>query len=174
MHLFSPHECSRLHPSHSSWVDHPNNIYLGVKIIKLLITQSPPVHCYCVRLSPNIRSTPSEAEKHKHWYIKNRNIRSCDNIENTLRLMYDIVQFISVSQLCERVRLPNRVEMYKQPAPLRAVQVLPSSYWRRFRILVRAIPSLFLIHHITLAFIHIITSYITQVVSNDSNKRKRK
>ena len=132
MHLFSPHKCSMPHPTHSSWVDRPNNIYLGVKLMKLLIRQSPPVHCYRVRLSPNIRSTPSEAEKHKHWYIKNRNIQSCDNTENTLRFVYDIVQFISVIQWRERVRFPNRVEMYKQPAPVRAVQVLPSSYLGAF------------------------------------------
>jgi len=95
MHLFYPHKCSMPHQSHSCWVDHPSNIYLGVKIMKLLFMQSSPVHCYLVRLSPNILITPSEAEKHKHWYIKKMNIRACDNTEKTLQLMYNIVQLTS-------------------------------------------------------------------------------
>jgi hypothetical protein len=149
-----------------------NNIYLGVKISKLLIMQSPPVHCYRVRLCPHILSTPSEAEKHEHWYIKNMNIRSCDNTENTLQLMYDIVQFMSVIQWRERVRFPNHVEMYKQPAPERAVQVLPSSYLWAFSN--RGRGDAFFVHDssYTLTFTCIITSYITQAASNDSTKRK--
>ena len=35
--LLSPHTCYMSHPSHSSWFDHPNNIWWGVQIIKLLI-----------------------------------------------------------------------------------------------------------------------------------------
>jgi len=76
-----------------------------------LIMQAPQIHCYRVRLRPNILNKPSEVEKHNHWYIKNVNIRSCDNIENTLLLVYDIVQFMSITQWRERVRFPNRAEM---------------------------------------------------------------
>ena len=32
-----PHMCYMPHPSHSSWFDHPNNIWWEVQIIKLLI-----------------------------------------------------------------------------------------------------------------------------------------
>lgn len=75
--------------------------------MKLLIMQAPQVHCYRVRLRPHILNTPPEAEKHNHWYIQNMNIRSCGNTENTLLLMYDIVQVMSVTQWRERVRFPN-------------------------------------------------------------------
>jgi len=130
--------------------------------MKLLIMQSPSVHCYRIRLSLNILSTPSEAEKHKHWYIKYMNIRSCDNTENTPQLLYDIIQFMSVIQWRERVRFPNRVEMYKQPAPVRAVQVLPSSYLGALSNLGRSNTFFVPDSSYTLAFTCIITSYITQ------------
>jgi hypothetical protein len=69
---------------------------------------------------------------HGQQNIKFMNIRSYDNSDNTLQLMYDILQFLSVIQWRERVRFPRGVEMHKQPAPVRAVQVPPSSYSRAF------------------------------------------
>jgi hypothetical protein len=36
MNLSSPHTCHMPLPSHSSWFDHPNNIWSAVQIIKLL------------------------------------------------------------------------------------------------------------------------------------------
>jgi hypothetical protein len=43
--------CHMPRPSHTSWFDHPN-ISRGLQIIKLLITQSSPLPCYFVPLSP--------------------------------------------------------------------------------------------------------------------------
>ena len=40
------HTCHMPRPSHSSWFDHPNNIWWGVQIIKLLLMQFPPLACY--------------------------------------------------------------------------------------------------------------------------------
>jgi hypothetical protein len=37
-----PHMCYMLCPSHSSWFDHPNNIWCGGQIIKLLTTYYSP------------------------------------------------------------------------------------------------------------------------------------
>jgi len=37
LHLCYPHMCYVLHPSHSSWFHHPNNIWWGVRIIQLLV-----------------------------------------------------------------------------------------------------------------------------------------
>ena len=141
-------KCSMSQPSHSSWVYHPNNIYLGVQIMKLLIMQSPPVHCYRVRLSPNILSTSSEAEKHKHWYINNTNIRFCDNWKYaTAHVRY------CTTHECNSMTRTRAV-------PLTTLKCINSRHqrglykffllrtWGRFRILVGAIPSLFLIHHI--------------------------
>ena len=39
-------------PSHSSWLDHPNNVWWRVKIIKLPTLQSSPFPCYFVPLRP--------------------------------------------------------------------------------------------------------------------------
>jgi len=85
------------------------------------------------------------------------NIRSCDNTENTLQLMYDIVQFMGVIQWRERVR---------------TVQVLPSLYLGAFPNLGRGDTFFVPDSSHTLAFTCIITSYITQAFSNDSTKRK--
>jgi hypothetical protein len=35
---------------HSSWFDHPNNVWCGIQIMTLLIMQSPTVPCYLVPL----------------------------------------------------------------------------------------------------------------------------
>jgi len=48
------HTCHMPRPSHSSWLDPPNNICWGVKIMKLLVTQSSPLSCYLVPVRPNI------------------------------------------------------------------------------------------------------------------------
>ena len=37
MHLSPPHTCYMPRSSHSSWFDHPNNIWWGVQIIMLII-----------------------------------------------------------------------------------------------------------------------------------------
>jgi hypothetical protein len=39
-------------PSHSSWFDHPNKIWLAVQIIKLLIMYFSPLPCHLVPLRP--------------------------------------------------------------------------------------------------------------------------
>ena len=49
--------CHMLHPSQSSWFDHPNNILYSVQMMKLLNVQSSPVPCYLITsslLGPNI------------------------------------------------------------------------------------------------------------------------
>jgi hypothetical protein len=42
------------HPSHSSWHEHPNNIWWGVQIIKLLIMLSSHAALASSFLDPNI------------------------------------------------------------------------------------------------------------------------
>jgi len=46
------HTCYMPRPSHSSSFDHPNNISLGVHIIKLPNMQFSPFPCYLVPLGP--------------------------------------------------------------------------------------------------------------------------
>ena len=43
---FSLHACRMLNPSHPPWVGHPNNIWWGVQVMKLLIMQFSPVAWY--------------------------------------------------------------------------------------------------------------------------------
>ena len=52
MHFFFYHTCCMLRSSHSHWYDHPNNIWRGIQIMKLLMTQFLPVSCYCLDLRP--------------------------------------------------------------------------------------------------------------------------
>ena len=47
-----PHMLYMPHPSHSSRLNHPNNIWWVVQIIKLLIMQFSPLPCYLVTLRP--------------------------------------------------------------------------------------------------------------------------
>ena len=47
-----PHTCYMHRPSHSSRLDHPNNIWWGVQIIKLLVIKCVPFPCYLVPLRP--------------------------------------------------------------------------------------------------------------------------
>ena len=49
-----PHTCCIPHPSNSSWFDHPNNIWRGVQIIKLLIMLFSPFPVTSSVLGPNI------------------------------------------------------------------------------------------------------------------------
>ena len=49
-----PHTRYVYRPSHSSRFDHPNNIWWGVQITKLLLMYSSPLPCYLVPLRPNI------------------------------------------------------------------------------------------------------------------------
>jgi hypothetical protein len=44
MHFSSPHACHMPRPSHSSSYDHPNNIWRGEQIVKLV--QHSPFPCY--------------------------------------------------------------------------------------------------------------------------------
>ena len=46
-------------PRPYSWFDHSNNIWWGARIIKLLITQSSPLRCYLVSLSPKYPPEPT-------------------------------------------------------------------------------------------------------------------
>ena len=46
------HTCYMPHPSHSSRFDHPNNIWWGAQITKLLIMQFSPLPSYLVPLRP--------------------------------------------------------------------------------------------------------------------------
>jgi hypothetical protein len=47
-----PRTCYMLLPSHSSWFDHPNNIWFGVQIIKLLIMCISSLPCSLAPLRP--------------------------------------------------------------------------------------------------------------------------
>jgi len=47
-----PHACHKPCPTHSSWFDHPNNIWWEAQIIRLPIMASPPLSCYLVLLRP--------------------------------------------------------------------------------------------------------------------------
>jgi hypothetical protein len=40
-------------PSHSSWFDHPNCIFCGVQMMKLLTVRTPPVHPTSSLLAPD-------------------------------------------------------------------------------------------------------------------------
>jgi hypothetical protein len=44
--------CHIFHPSHFLWFDHANNIWRGIKIIKIFFTQFSPVSCYFFPLTP--------------------------------------------------------------------------------------------------------------------------
>ena len=39
-------------PSHSSWFDHPNNIWWEIQSITVLVRQSSPLSCYFISLRP--------------------------------------------------------------------------------------------------------------------------
>ena len=56
MHLSYPHTCYMPHRFNSSRFDHPNNIGLGVRIIKLFIMSFSPLSCYLVPLRPKYSS----------------------------------------------------------------------------------------------------------------------
>ena len=47
-----PHTRYMLHPSHSSWFDHPSNIGWGVESIKLFFMYFSPFPCYLIPLRP--------------------------------------------------------------------------------------------------------------------------
>jgi len=47
-----PHTCYMPRPSHSSWFDHPNDVWWGVQIVKLLILYVSPLPCHFVPLRP--------------------------------------------------------------------------------------------------------------------------
>jgi hypothetical protein len=98
------------------------------------------------------------------------NIRSCGNTDNTLQLMHDILQFLSIIQWGESERFPHGDEVHKQPTPVRTVQVLPSSYSRAFSILRRGDTFFVPDSSYTLVSTRIIKSYITQAPSNKSLK----
>jgi hypothetical protein len=52
MHLSCPYYVrTPSPPAHSSWLDHPNNIWWWVQLVKLLI-MAPPVPCCLVRRRP--------------------------------------------------------------------------------------------------------------------------
>jgi hypothetical protein len=55
MHSTSPHSCYMPCPSHPPWFDHPNFVWRGVQIMKLLIMQFSLTFCYF----PTLRSKPS-------------------------------------------------------------------------------------------------------------------
>jgi hypothetical protein len=46
-----PYMCHTPRPSYASWFYQPNNILIGVQIIKWLITPSSPLPCYLVPLT---------------------------------------------------------------------------------------------------------------------------
>ena len=46
------HTCHMPRPSHSAWLDPPNNICWRVKIMKLLVRQSSPLSYYLVPVRP--------------------------------------------------------------------------------------------------------------------------
>jgi hypothetical protein len=48
------HTCHMLHPSHSSWCDHQNNIWWGEQIVNLCIMQSVHPHITLSLLGPSI------------------------------------------------------------------------------------------------------------------------
>jgi len=52
IHLSSPHMCYTPRPSHSSRLNHPNKIWWGVQIIKLIIMYFSRLPCYLVPLRP--------------------------------------------------------------------------------------------------------------------------
>jgi len=52
--IFSPHTCYMSLPSHSHLRYHPNDIWWGLKIMKLLIVQFSLVPCYLLPLSSKI------------------------------------------------------------------------------------------------------------------------
>jgi hypothetical protein len=54
--LLSPHLCCINRPSHYSRFYHPNNIWWGAQIIRLLIMQFPPLSFYFVPLRPKYSS----------------------------------------------------------------------------------------------------------------------
>ena len=81
IHL-SPHTCHMSRPSHSSRLDHPNNIGLRVQIIKFLIMYFSPLPCYLVPFRPKYSSSapysqtpsayvpPSSCETKFHTHTK--------------------------------------------------------------------------------------------------------
>jgi len=48
-----PHTCHMSSPSRLPWFDHPNNVWWGVQITRLLITPLYPPSCYLLPLGPN-------------------------------------------------------------------------------------------------------------------------
>jgi hypothetical protein len=77
-----PHTCYMFRPSHSSRLDHPNNICWGVQIIKLLIIKFAPFPCYLVPLRPKYSpttpyfETPSAYVPPSVWAIKFHHLAS--------------------------------------------------------------------------------------------------
>jgi hypothetical protein len=53
-HLTSPLTCHMHRLPHSSWFDHPNNIWCGVQVMKLLFTLFPPLPPTLSQIGPNI------------------------------------------------------------------------------------------------------------------------
>jgi hypothetical protein len=51
--FLTPHTCHAPCPSPSSWFGHPNNMWWGIRTIKLLVMQSFPLSCHPVPLRPN-------------------------------------------------------------------------------------------------------------------------
>jgi len=52
----TPDTCYILRPTHSYRFDHPNYIWWGVHIIKVLTAQSSPLPCYLVPITPKYLS----------------------------------------------------------------------------------------------------------------------
>jgi hypothetical protein len=71
LYAFVSHACYMFHPSHPPWLDHSDNIWQSVQVMKLLIMQSSPAFCISSLLGPNIEADSRRERK----YPRNLSVR---------------------------------------------------------------------------------------------------
>jgi hypothetical protein len=86
--LLSPHTCYMPCPYHSSGFDHPNNIWWGVQIIKLLILWFFPLPFYLIPFRLNYAPSASILKHPQRTFLPQFEWPSLTPIQNNRKKLY--------------------------------------------------------------------------------------
>ena len=96
------HTCYMPRPSHSSWLDHLNDIWWGVHSINLFVMQSSPLPCYLVPLRPKYPLST--------LFSKTLNLHSSLNVRDQVSQPYKTINKIIVLCIYIFIFLDSKME----------------------------------------------------------------
>jgi hypothetical protein len=96
MHLSPPTYVQHAHAFYFSWSDHPNNIWLGVLIIKIFIMQPTPLSYYLFRLRPKYIPEYPILKRLQPLSL------AIQNVDSMLKAVLYSVLCLKISELCTK------------------------------------------------------------------------